>query len=105
MKQKMGGIPVKDITEEHYAKAAQNGISRKNVRQRFWDCGWEIEKAITEPIKTNSSIWPEWKEVCKSNGISNELFNGRLKKGMPPEQAATKPVSKRKERLNGELER
>jgi hypothetical protein len=79
------------LTDEHYLIAEQNGISKRNVYQRWYYYGYDIQRAITEPLKTCSNVWSEWKEVCKSNGISNDCFNMRIKKGMPPEEAATMP--------------
>lgn len=80
-----------ELNEENYKIAAANGISKKNVKQRYLDNGWTIEKAITKPLKKETGLWPEWKEVCESNGVSNELFNIRLRKGNTPEKSATTP--------------
>jgi hypothetical protein len=86
-----------DILESHYKIAEDNGISRKNVRQRYYDYLWSIERAITEPIKqVKQSTWSEWKDIALKNGIYNELFHVRLKKGWLPEKAATEPITKRK---------
>ena len=86
-----------ELTEEHFQIAEKNGISRKNVRQRYWDYGWEIEKIISTPIlKRDSSEWYHWKATCQQNGISSTLYCNRIKKGMTPEQAATTPVKKYK---------
>jgi hypothetical protein len=80
------------ITDEAFRVAKGNGISRKNVRQRYWDYGWDIEKAITEPvIKFSAPRWPMWKEIAEKNGVSSVLFNVRIGSGMTPEEAATKP--------------
>lgn len=82
----------RELTKEDFTAAAQNGISAKNLRQRVWDYGWEIDKAITTPLKKRDlSTWNEWKGTCRKNGIYNELFNLRLKYGWTPEQAATTP--------------
>ena len=34
--------------------------------------------------------WKEWREVAKANRISSGTFRRRVRKGMPPEEAATK---------------
>lgn len=96
---------MEQLTDEHYRIAEQNGISKRNAYQRWYYYSYDINRAITEPIKKYSLVWPEWKEECKRNGISNELFNIRLRNGLSPELAATKPVARRKERSNGKLER
>jgi hypothetical protein len=85
------------LTEEHYLIAKKNGISRPNVQQRYDDYGWSIERAITEPIKqVKQSPWSKWKDIALKNGIYNELFHVRLKKGWLPEKAATEPITKKK---------
>lgn len=87
-----------NISEEAFRIAKENGISRKNVRQRYWDYGWEIEKAISESIvKFADPIWPLWKDIATQNGVSSVLFNVRIGKkyNMTPEQAATTPVKSR----------
>lgn len=84
------------LTEEHYLTAEANGISRKNAYQRWYHYGWEIERAITEPLQIqNQSEWMEWKDIAQKNGVYVSLFWYRLRQGMTPEQAATIPVKKR----------
>ena len=84
-----------ELTEENFKIGEENGINRKNVRQRYVNYGWTIERATSEPIETSASEWSKWKDIAKQNGIYNELFNIRVKKGLTPEQAATKPVEPR----------
>ncbi|MGF6951905.1 putative DNA-binding protein (UPF0251 family) [Neobacillus sp. B4I6] len=84
-----------DLTDEHYLIAEKNGISRKNVKQRFWDYGWSIEKAITKPIPVKTSEWENWKETAIQNRVSNALYTQRVKNGMTPEQAVMMPVGSR----------
>jgi hypothetical protein len=84
------------ISNKAYHIAKENGISRKNVRQRYWDYGWDIEKAITKPIEKNPSEWLKWKEIATTTGVCNPLFLQRIRHGMTPEQAATTPVNRYK---------
>lgn len=88
---------LEEIPREHFETAKANGIPRKNVFQRYWELGWEIERATTEPIRTWKNIgeWKEWKDVAAKNGVTNPLFSYRISKGMTPEEAATSPVKKR----------
>lgn len=87
---------VERLTERAYEIANQNDIPRDIAYQRFHVNGWTAEDAITIPVKRwDGSPWPAWKETCKKNGVSNPLFNARIKKqGMTPEEAATTPVGK-----------
>ena len=95
MKDLVEFVPV--LTEEAYRIAESNGISRENLRQRYWDYGWDAERAVTEPLRDmKPKLWDDWKETATNNGISNTLFNMRVKKyGFTPEQAATLEVRKR----------
>src|SRR5574339_282747 len=82
-----------ELTEENFLIGEENGISRKNVRQRYVNYGWTIERATTDPITTyKDSKWKLWKETALQNGVYLELFHSRLKTGLTEEQAATKPV-------------
>lgn len=84
------------ITEEAYLLGEKNGIPRETVYNRWARLMWDIERAITDPVQeAKTSLYKEWKEVCKKNGVSCPLFHARVKK-MSPEEAATKPVSRRK---------
>ncbi|MEH7216970.1 hypothetical protein [Bacillus toyonensis] len=80
------------ITDEDYKKAAKNGISKSNVYQRVHEYGWELDRAITTPIrkqkgKTNAGMIT----LAERNGISKVTFWKRVKNGMDPYEAATKP--------------
>jgi hypothetical protein len=35
-----------------------------------------------------------WRSIALSNGIRQETFHARIRRGMDPEQAATKPVKR-----------
>lgn len=85
-----------ELTEQDFEIAKQNGISRKNARNRV-DGGWTVQEAITKPLRKSSdfmSVWREWEDIAKSNGIDRELFRERMRKdkqGMTAEKAATTP--------------
>lgn len=40
----------KKLTEEHYKRAAENGISKSTLRARVYQSRWDVEKAITTPV-------------------------------------------------------
>lgn len=82
------------ITPEEYAIAEKNGISRERVNNRVRSLGWDVEKAITTPVK-NYSVWREWKGIAEKNGVRHKVFYSRIKKlGWIPLKAATTPVRK-----------
>ncbi|MBY0597719.1 hypothetical protein [Bacillus bingmayongensis] len=80
------------ITYEDYEKAAKNGISKKNVYHRVNVYGWSVERAITEPVKKYKGDSHEGMVViAERNGISRPTYLRRIKEGMTPYEAATKP--------------
>lgn len=87
------------LTGADYKVAEANGIPRDDAYNRYYRCGWDKERALTEPVGTyvrvtpNMKAWEEWKEVAKKNKITKEMFFNRLnrKKKMTPEDAATRP--------------
>lgn len=90
------------LTEEDYAVAKSNGISRKYAYKRYYEYNYDRERAITEPVGTskrvtpNMLLWEEWKDVAEANGITKHNFYNRLntqsKKKWTPEAAATIPI-------------
>jgi len=80
------------LTDQDYEIAEQNGISKSAAYQRFYNYEWSKERAITEKINAKeSSLYSQYKEKCRQNNVSGDLFRKRLKKGMSPEEAASKP--------------
>lgn len=73
------------LTAEDYAIARSNGISRQRAYQRFWNNGWDKQRAITQPL--NSSLWRTYGKICEENGVSRYTFYYRIRKGMKPEEA------------------
>ena len=41
------------ITKDTIEKAAKNGISEGTLKHRVYSYKWEVERAVTEPTKTN----------------------------------------------------
>lgn len=80
-------------TEKDYEKAAKNGISKSNVYQRVNEYGWDLERAITVPVRKRSGdINAGMIVFAEQNGISKPTFFKRVKGGMDLYEAATKPV-------------
>lgn len=42
-----------DITPEQYEIARNNGIDKKNADNRVWGLGWDVDRAITEPLNAD----------------------------------------------------
>lgn len=83
---------IHEVTEADYKRAAKNGISRAQAYGRMYYSGWDVDRAVTEPIEKRSARDP-WVSVARSNDISQQLYRYRVKKkGMSPEEAATTPV-------------
>ncbi|MEK4711094.1 hypothetical protein [Bacillus sp. FSL R10-2780] len=80
------------ITDEEYETAEKNGISRANVFQRINERGWDVERAITVPVRKQKSVVNnQVLLLAKRNGISHTTLYGRIKAGMDPYEAVTKP--------------
>lgn len=79
------------LTEEDYAIAEKNGISRKRAYQRFYQNGWEKERSITQPIR-KGTLWKNYREKCESIGITKASFYSRIYRGMSPEEASVTPT-------------
>lgn len=83
------------ITDEEYEIAEKNGISKGNVDQRVHAYGWEIERAITQPIRKQRkhTYNQKYLDLAKENGISLSVYRYRVKEaGWDEERAATTPV-------------
>lgn len=79
------------ITPDNYETAATNGIRAHLLNWRVRGGGWNIERATTTPPRSQNK-YTRWLKIAKQNGICNQTFYGRVRKGMEPEQAATMPV-------------
>lgn len=86
------------ITPNDYAIAEENGIGEHALYQRVQVYGWDIDRAITQPLTIRQKadpVWDEWEQVATENGVYKKLFNQRIKAGgWSPEKAATSPVGK-----------
>ncbi|WP_327918431.1 nucleoside permease [Bacillus paramycoides] len=87
------------LTDEEYAKAKANGISRKLVYNRVYVLGWDVEIAMTAPSgsvrhKTADKVHGKWLRIAVENGIEKSTFYSRLNLGWKYEDAATKPANR-----------
>lgn len=82
------------ITPGDYAAAAECGICARTLESRVRGLGWDVDRAISEPPQVQRS-YPEWRELAKQNGVSNEVFYDRVRRGWDLERAAaTRPLSR-----------
>ncbi|TBX83937.1 hypothetical protein E0M29_27970 [Bacillus cereus] len=83
------------ITDEDYEKAASKGITKYRVYQRVHVYGWTIERAITEAVRKRNVNrrygHGKMLAIAQHNGISPSTYYRRVKNGMDPKEAATKP--------------
>jgi hypothetical protein len=94
------------LTDSDYAKAEANGIPKGYAYHRYYTYGWDLERALTEPvgaykrITLNMELWDQWKETAETSGVTKQLFYNRLNKKTgkkwTPEEAATMPKGLRK---------
>lgn len=82
------------LTEDKYEIAEENGISRKVVFRRVVENGWDITRAITEPVNTKhhpTGAWERWQHVAV---VSYQNFRTRLSRGWTEAEAALTPARK-----------
>lgn len=83
------------LNDSHYEKAHENGIPRNIVYHRVYSYGYDIDRAITEPVgESRKGIWTHHKEICEVNGIAQATLYRRLKRGWSVEEAINTPVIK-----------
>ncbi|BAR82269.1 gp38 [Bacillus thuringiensis serovar tolworthi] len=85
------------ITPDEYERAERNGINRRTLSARIRVSMWDKEKAITEPLTHKNSQWSKWKEVAKKHGVGYQTYYQRVKRGLEPLDAATRPVMEKEE--------
>ena len=88
------------ITEEAYAIARKNGISKKQLDNRVRYCGWSLERAIFTPIRNKrKNTTKEQKEMAERNRLSPFVIWKRIKRqGMTVEQAYNTPLLRQRKK-------
>ena len=79
------------ITPEDFKIAEENGISKDTLLSRVRKLGWDIDKAITKPVRTKRKFTEEEIKIMKENGLDRNAVAHRLGLGWSLEQALTKP--------------
>lgn len=84
------------LLDEHFETALSNGIARVLLHSRYYQRGWPLERATTEPVNVRvPSEHTSYIDVAQVNGISRSTYLTRVRGGMSKEEASTKPVSER----------
>ena len=87
------------LTEMDYAVAERNGIERLLVYRRVFECGWDAERAINEPVNEKhrpTGEWDKWKGIAV---VSHNTYRVRRSRGMSEEAAALTPKRRRGKQL------
>ena len=83
---------IEHLTDADYEVASFNGIKKDTAYSRVYVYGWDVKRAITQPVTPTS----EWARIAESNGIHRSTFHSRVNSGWDIEEAATKKARTRK---------
>lgn len=89
------------LEEEHFLKAEANGISRDNLKQRFYEYGWDLERAMSQKVRKVRKFVhnEEMLALAKRNGLCSVIYRDRVTKlGWDERRAATTPKMTPQER-------
>ena len=79
------------ITPEDFKIAEENGISKSTLISRVRKLGWDIDRAITKPVRSKRKFTEEEIKTMEENGIDRDVAAGRMYWGWTLEEAITKP--------------
>ena len=79
------------ITPDDYKIAEENGISKDTLLSRVRKLGWDVDKAITKPVRIKRKFTEEEIKTMEENGIDRNTVSCRLQWGWALEEALTKP--------------
>ena len=82
------------ITPEDYKIAEENGISKDTLLSRVRKLGWDVDKAITKPVRAKRKFTEEEIKTMEENGVNPNIAAGRMCWGWNLEEAITKPKKK-----------
>ena len=87
------------ITPEDFKIAEENGIPEYVVTTRVRKLGWDIDRAITKPVRSKRKFTEEQIKIMEENGIDRNTASGRLNKGWDPKEALTRPQKRGRQRI------
>ena len=79
------------ITPEDFKIAEENGISKDTLLSRVRKLGWDIDKAITKPVRVKRKFTKEEIKTMEENGVNQNIAANRMYWGWNLEEAITKP--------------
>ena len=79
------------ITPEDFKIAEENGIPEYVVTTRVRKLGWDVDRAITKPVRGKRKFTKEEIKIMEENGVDRNTASCRLKWGWTLEEALTKP--------------
>ena len=82
------------ITPEDFKIAEENGISKDTLLSRVRKLGWDIDKAITKPVRAKRKFTEEEIKMMEENGVNRNIVAGRRYWGWTLEEAITKSKKK-----------
>lgn len=82
------------ITPDDYRIAEENGISKDTLLSRVRKLGWDVDKAITKPVRAKRKFTKEEIKTMEENGVNQNIAANRMYWGWNLEEAITKPKKK-----------
>ena len=79
------------ITPEDFKIAEENGIPEYVVTTRVRKLGWDVDKAITKPVRAKRKFTKEEIKTMEENGVNQNIAANRMYWGWTLEEALTKP--------------
>jgi len=83
------------ITDDDYLVAKSNGIVRTTLESRVRDLGWDVDRAIAQPVQKDRIILipDSIYTLAKENGIKRATLHDRIRQlKWDMEEAATRPI-------------
>ena len=91
MKGRMGNKRYFYMTPDDYRIAEENGISKDTLLSRVRKLGWDVDKAITTPVRAKRKFTKEEIKTMEENGVNQNIAANRMYWGWNLEEAITKP--------------
>lgn len=82
------------ITYKDYETAKENGISKNTLDTRVYQLGWDIDRAITAPVRGFKNIIAPHLHIAERNGITEGAARARIYRGWSIEDAVSVPLIK-----------
>ena len=80
------------LNDEDIKVAVSNGLNVQTVKDRVYKYGWEINRAITQPIQKRNKEGKRWNEWKDKAVVGKSTYLSRINKGWTFEEAAMKPA-------------